>query len=387
MIKKILFLLVLILVSIEFTFFIFSVYENKRLLSPQVLRENYLSAVYPGYNSGCAWGDTVQPHPFWAIQHSQSLNCKIYPLNRFGFMNNEFQDSELAESFNILVTGGSVAEQIAGHAVNPEGASHLETQMNQDFDSPKGKKIRIINASIASGLQPMQTIITMFFVDKVDSVVSLEGYNEAVEFGSSDLSRPPAVWSEFVADRSSVQFLYTKSAMELIRNRNQSIIGSLYTTFYLGKYLLHTGLEEMKPNQSEPAGQKTAASLEDNFLKNYLKYISVTAATTNSFSKKYILFLQPDISHFKVLTNSEKLVFESGNVSSSKKIERVYEYLLSKKLSFPIVSLQKVFQSEQESLYVDNVHTNSQGSRILAAEISQQIGRYLKLKRKKSDEK
>ena len=78
--------------------------------------------------------------------------------------------------FVILVTGGSVAAQFA--QLLPGGPRYLEQALNERYISPMGQPFLVLNGGDAAWKQPQQIILFLLYVDAIDTVVTLDGFNE-----------------------------------------------------------------------------------------------------------------------------------------------------------------------------------------------------------------
>ena len=59
------------------------------------------------------------------------------------------------------------------------GKNYFEYYLNKNFISPNGKPFKIYTGAMGGWTFPNQIMMTLMYNDRVDAIVSLDGYNEA----------------------------------------------------------------------------------------------------------------------------------------------------------------------------------------------------------------
>ena len=63
--------------------------------------------------SACRYIDTLYPHPYLAFVHHANPPCGLRNLNNIGLLNDDYPVEKRQDRFTILLTGGSIASQLA----------------------------------------------------------------------------------------------------------------------------------------------------------------------------------------------------------------------------------------------------------------------------------
>lgn len=384
MVKRFLRNIFLCLVSIFFTFIllecIFTVtyfFKDGRYLSvKEKLKQEenqFTNAVTAG-----SYADTLFPHPYLAFVHRYTQRCPIENLNSLGLFGHEYPFEKKPGTFVILVTGGSVAAQYAGLDVKD---NILEQELNKHYTNDKIKKFLVLNGGDGAWGQPQQFILFSLYSDVIDGVITLDGFNEY--FKTSVLP---------------TRFEYPPKNFILSINKNAGaweamlllfIDGKLYRaqrkTFLLNHskflYFLISSIRSRARSWAEqfPSEESRVAfsdldkmfGLPNDWEKSkrtayntgqYKRYIGMIKAIADSMGVKSIFLIQPCPALEKKLSSKELKL--AGNLAYGKAYAKMTNSLLGLK-GFPIYSLTGLFKNCREDIYIDKIHLNKDGYRIM----------------------
>ncbi len=111
----VLFGLVLSLGAVELMAITWMTLEDGRYTSAPELfqrtQNTFVRDITKGGN--CRYIDTLYPHPYLAFVHHENPPCGLRNLNNIGLLNDHYPLEKRADRFTILLTGGSVAAQLA----------------------------------------------------------------------------------------------------------------------------------------------------------------------------------------------------------------------------------------------------------------------------------
>ena len=138
-------------------------------------RNSYIQDITRGGN--CRYVDTMFPHPYLAFVHHHDNPCGVPDANNIGLLGDNFPVARNNDRYVVLVTGGSVASQIA-QPFDPSKRGFLERELNRHYVSPTGKPFQVLNGALGAWKQPQQMILFAIYGEFVDVVVTLDGYNE-----------------------------------------------------------------------------------------------------------------------------------------------------------------------------------------------------------------
>jgi hypothetical protein len=238
----------------------------------------------------------------------------------------------------------------------------------------------------------------LMYGERVDGVISIDGYNEAfaVQEGRRLEQVPVASFILANSSRTSLRVLGLKFLWAYQYVISKSLLKHSY--FFNVTYKIMTGIyqrhiispeliEEFSKGNTEaialPLPQAQSWSLEslERYIKNFHQIGRVSSIQTAEF-------LQPTRLYGKTLTNEEQLSAEFIQKDIYSKIDNLYQSLEKKK--FPIHSLTNIFKEEKNEIYGDNIHFKmsngiSKGNEILAKKISEQLGKFWSLKKIKDE--
>jgi len=129
---------------------------------------------------GCAYGDTLTPHPYLAFVQRALPGC-VEVIN-VGINGPDYPIENDEDTFVIMLTGGSVAAQLARMKTGS-----FEQVLNTRYGTG-GMRFVVLNGALPAWKQPQQLIMLLLYGDVIDAVVTLDGFNELV-FAHNDQYR------------------------------------------------------------------------------------------------------------------------------------------------------------------------------------------------------
>ena len=129
----------------------------------------------------CRYVDTLFPHPYLAFVHHDNPPCGLHYVNKIGLFGDDFPVVKRTDRYVILLTGGSVASQMAQNW-RPPAPHYLEEELNKKYVSPNGKPFEVLNGGDGAWKEPQAFILFSLYATSVDAVVTLDGFNEYYSF-------------------------------------------------------------------------------------------------------------------------------------------------------------------------------------------------------------
>jgi hypothetical protein len=340
-------------------------------------------------SGACRYIDTLYPHPYLVYVNNGNPPCPGDFINAKGLSGRDLPLKRDADTFAIMLTGGSVAAQFG--QIKSTGPLFLEEELNACYKPPKGSRFVVYNGAVGGWRQPQQTIISMLYGDEVDGIVTLEGINEfqflalmrlEMPNGHFELLNPLALHSSrgIVASAisSQVQIMVSSSparhsfAAYFLVDRLRSWLSHI-ANFELGKRKTSfVSLFELPADWSRE--QRVAFNIEQ-----YRKYLHLIDASAKAEGARAAFFIQPVAAIGKALTAEEKEV--AGSPDYGPGYQQMADALLeTRKEGLQIFSLLDVFQNTSETIYADLAHQafdpitrESRGNRILASAIAERL--------------
>ena len=158
--------------------------------------------------TACRYVDTLFPHPYLAFVHHNNPPCGLEYVNKIGLFGDDYPVVKRTDRYVILLTGGSVASQMAQNWMSPPAPKYLEEELNKNYVSPNGRPFEVLNGGDGAWKQPQAFILFSLYATSVDAVVTLDGFNEYYSFwpGAEErLESPNSNFLEvnpFVADEN-----------------------------------------------------------------------------------------------------------------------------------------------------------------------------------------
>jgi len=354
--------------------------------------------------TACRYVDTLYPHPYVGFVHHANPPCGLPWVNNVGLFGPDFPVVKETDYYVVMLTGGSVASQLAQNSA-PPAPRYLEEELNKKYVSPSGKPWRVLNGADGAWKEPQPFILFSLYASSVDAVVSLGGYNEYYFFwpGAEErLERPLSNFVEvnpFVADEN-----FGDAAIGWVMGR---VAGSLALNPILGRshaaYMVIRGIESVAKGQDVfKSAKKTTLNgifhMPEDIRRDterafgvqlglYQKYLRATEAVAHDYGVKSAYFLQPAPAYGKTLTEEEKRI--AGDLSYRDLYRKVVAGMMTlRQRGLPIYDLGDIFANEKGTIYADHVHyardakNESRGNRLMAARMGELLAETWGLQRK-----
>ena len=347
--------------------------------------------------TACRYVDTLFPHPYLAFVHHNNPPCGLEYVNKIGLFGDDYPVVKRTDRYVVLLTGGSVASQMAQNWMSPPAPKYLEEELNKSYVSPNGKPFEVLNGGDGAWKEPQAFILFSLYATSVDAVVTLDGFNEYYSFwpGAEErLESPNSNFLEvnpFVADEN-----FGDAAIGWVIGR---VAGVLSENAVLGRshaaYMIIRGIESMAKSKDVFKSKKKTTlrglfEMPDEIRKDhdlafavqlslYQKYERGIEAIAKDNGIKTAYFLQPVPAYGKILTEEEKKV--AGDLAYGELYRRIVAGMMTlKDKGLPIFDLGDVVQGHSETLYADHIHFyrklptgESEGYRIMATSMAQKL--------------
>ncbi|MBI2871456.1 MAG: hypothetical protein HYY14_07105 [Candidatus Omnitrophica bacterium] len=336
---------------------------------------------------GLTHADLIMPHPYLSFVHDPELTGDRMRVNERGMAGRDWPERKEEGTFVILLTGGSVAAQLAG--LVPE-KNILEEALNQHYKSEGIKRFIVLNGGGPAWHQPQQFILFALYAHLLDGVITLDGVNEMTNMNGISKSlgygfeQPPdhyfaaiekeggglkSMWP-LRLDGALLRFqrevwLFRHSRLSyLVTNGVRRWARGIYARGEAG------GTKSLRKKTTlffaPPGGMEPDEGVLLDF-DMYKKYIRMMHAIGTRLNVKTLFALQPVPAIGKDLSEEEMKTV--GTITR----ERALGYLIvanSMELlrieeKIPVYGLAGVFRDHRETLYTDAVHLNDSGLSIL----------------------
>ncbi len=355
----------------------------------------------------CRYVDTLFPHPYLAFVHHNNPPCGPEYVNKIGLFGDDYPVVKRTDRYVVLLTGGSVASQMAQNWMSPPAPKYLEEELNKNYVSPNGKPFQVLNGGDGAWKEPQAFILFSLYATSVDAVVTLDGFNEHYSFwpGAEErLESPNSNFLEvnpFVADEN-----FGDAAIGWVIGR---VAGVLSENAILGRshaaYMIIRGIESVAKSKDVFKSKKKTTlrglfEMPEEIRKDrdlafavqlslYQKYERGIEAIAKDNGIKTAYFLQPVPAYGKVLTEEEKKV--AGDLAYGELYRRIVAGMMTlRDKGLPIFDLGDVVQGQSETLYADHIHFyrkmptgESPGYQIMAVRMAEKIAETWGLQKKK----
>jgi hypothetical protein len=342
------------------------------------------------HKESCKNGNLFYPHPYLEYVYHDTPPCAgnvkgaYVPVNRQGLPSPyPIPLSKDPRFFTILLTGGSAGSNVGLYGVygNPTGTPYIERYLNDHYVSPNGMPFRVIDGALGGGKYPRQFIELGLYADRIDAVITFDGFNERAAFVKEapdwfvvrddiSLEMPTNMYGQTVPlyYYGNSGTLKRLAATMLIDDLEGSWLRHSYTAALAYNFLIRE-LEGSAASETDDSDLKQKMSkifsykddhltYEQRFalnLQSYRKYLLEMDAIAKEFGLKYIHFLQPVPAIDKPLTKEEKAVIT--DLSYGPAYKRMVDSLLAlRNQGVPIFSLLHVFSGDTSTRYGDDVH-------------------------------
>jgi len=322
--------------------------------------------------TSCRYIDRLFPHPYVGFVHHGNPPCGMVNINNVGLFNEDFPTVKRDDRYTILLTGGSIASQLAQFDPRPK-PRYLEDELNAHYVSPSGKPFLVLNGGDGGWKQPQPFILFSLYASSLDAVVVIGGLNEFYMFRPHErerLERPESNFLEvnpLVADAN-----FGDAAIGWVMGR---IAGALSLNPVLGHshaaYLLIRGIElAAKSRGALKSNKKTtldslfalppdvAGNGEKVFaaqLALYRKYQSATEAVARDYGVRSAYFFHAVPAWGKTLTPQEKAVV--GDLSYGPLYRRMVDAMMKQReQGLAVFDLGDMLADVKETIYADEAH-------------------------------
>jgi len=354
--------------------------------------------------TACRYVDTLYPHPYVGFVHHGNPPCGIPNVNNVGLFNDDFPVVKRPDRWTILLTGGSVAAQLAQYDPRP-APRYLEDELNNEYVSPNGKPFLVLNGGDGAWKQPQPFILFALHAQAVDAVITLSGMNEYYLFRHYERVRLEWPLGHFVevnplvADANfgdaAIGWVLARIAGELSRS---PVLGWSHAV-----YMVVRGIEAAAKGTSAWQSNKRttldrmfalppgiAGEEEPVFatqLALFQKYNRAIEAMARDYGVKTAYFFQPVPAYGKTLTPQETAV--AGDLSYIAVYRRMVDAMLRQRsLGMAVFDLGDMLVDVRETIYADSVHFyrapdgESVGYRFMAKRVAADVAAAWGLKHK-----
>lgn len=342
--------------------------------------------------SECSWMETLYPHYLtgW-VYKDETLGCgtKTSNLN----LNGQDLPWEKKDEFVILVLGGSVSEHLSGGST-PHKINWLEKKLNELYEGPSGKRIKVVTGSMGGWKQPIQLTMLSTHIQRIDAFISVEGYNEIRTLQRESLEMPfdAFFYLASVPDANNeklVRLMKFQKQIKANKVLDQSffinVVFNKLVQIVKEKYLTEVRQSLIKRKSATPKNW-TEEQRIDFEINKYISYVRSMDGISLANKKPGMIFLQPIPNLYKPLTEYEKKIKHEAKPENYLKIEKMLEENRFHSMKF--ASLKKIYEKEGGEIYWDDIHGvsapdgKSHAYELMAKEIAHRFAAYMKLSRK-----
>ena len=356
-------------------------------------------------HTDCRYVDTLFPHPYVGFVHHANPPCGKPWVNNVGLFGPDFPPEKRTDRYTILLTGGSVASQLAQERA-PPAERYLEEELNRHYTSPNGKPFLVLNGGDGAWKEPQPFILFSLYATSVDAVVTLDGFNEQYFFypGTKErLERPLSNFLDvnpFVADEN-----FGDAAIGWVIGRVAGVLTRIPLLDHShAAYMLVRGIQALaKSRDIAGTGKRTTLNslftlpadiandpekLFQTQLALYQKYERAIEAVAKDNGVRTAYFLQPIPGYGKTLTEDEKRTADFDLVDRYRRI--VAGMLSLRQRGLAVFDLGDVFEGEKGRIYADRIHcwrdpgpkAESRGYTVMAERVAQDLSQAWGLNRK-----
>jgi hypothetical protein len=308
------------------------------------------------------YAGVLQPHPYL----SHVFNAKGRG-NNVGTHGRDFPIVKDPNVFTVLVTGGSVADEICISGL-------LEAALYR-FDF--GKPVVVLNGGGGGWKEPNQLIVTAIYGSVCDAVITLDGFNEMYFCcGTGPRLELPSNNFGMINPILKGGFDRLGASWQIQRLRDFSNCWPLRSLFYATKVARAAVISSMPPQSDDPPTVESIFSLPADWsqeqktafnIEQYRKYTRAVDALASLYNVKVAHFIQPCPAIGKQLTPEERRVVGSLDYAQT------YQQMADALVEIGALSLLDLYSGVDESLYRDHVHVNNEGYRLMADRIALKV--------------
>lgn len=333
-------------------------------------------------------------HPYFGYVQNPGINPVI---NRHGFVGPDPLTANPLNSYNVVITGGSVAGNFYNLSWDRLRAGLL------DLPGFQGKDVNVLSLAVAGYKQPQQLLTLAWMLSrgaKIDLVINIDGYNEVVIGLSKNVPEGaslfyPILWKDLTADFFTPEKRYDLGRLAMCESI-RSGLANLFCLFPLDRSMTATlawSLADSWPRrmqrqavldlervggalpyfQSGPIESLDEDKARDVLVENWAASSRLMAAMVEAAGGAYLHVLQPNqyVAGSKPLSPDEERYAITRMGDNGRLTRAGYA-----KLSQAIPGLEAsgvlffdatgVFSNTTETLYYDTCcHFNSKGTTLL----------------------
>ncbi len=400
--KKVLFIfcsILLLYITVELLCLLLNAYMFKEIkLASNYRKYNSVDYQNISYKGGCnSYEAYLQIDPFLAYKYNRNGECT--DENKAGFTGRKHRDRKNNETFDVVILGGSVAEQISRFMAET-GETYIEKKLNEILSPSLKKPVRVYSIALGDYSQPIQAIGLLTVAHWADAIIDISGYNESHfldrEYGGKEKYRVPANFFK-VLERNKFNFARQSYfiAKDFLRNfsKNKLLkysyllltlevkLKDFYRLYIAEQYELNKENSLKNTNSFDFLELENKKEMYETRMEMSLSYYRSMDAIIKERDIKRVFFIQPALHSKKKPTKIEKQILrlKYGSKKITDKYKREYKYIEDslmklKNLGLPIYSLVKVFDNKGQT-FVDDVHidlndySRKSGGKIMIDEI------------------
>lgn len=300
--------------------------------------------------------------------------------NNYGFQTSEnFPIKRNKDSFVIAIIGGSVANNFSTFIDKDPKVKDL---FKKNVPRLANKDIQFINFAIPGYKQPQQYFVLSYFIDQIDYLIQLDGWNEAWVRTSHQFPADYPAFSEYLYSQQIGEKLEKLLAKKLLIDfLKNNIVLNKSMAVTLARSILQDDWNKLSGDllvNNEKFFYKTHHSEED--LKNIsidamVKYIKLEKNLLKMYNKKAYFFIQPSQYNpdSKTFSDWEKKVIFS-TAENAKINAWAFQKVRAEATKLGSTDLAYIFKNELKSVYVDDCcHLNNLGNKIMADAIFSKV--------------
>lgn len=318
-------------------------------------------------NDGRRLVDALYPHPYLGFVAHRNPPFGLNNVNNVGLFGTDFPDRPRDDAFYVLVTGGSVACQLAHNRTI--GPRYLEDALNRRFRPPKGKRFVVLNGGFPAWKQPQQAILFQLFADVIDGVVCLDGFNEHYMLGinrrfeypagSFHLVNPMTQGGGMAFAAAGLGRLARRALWAVPGLRRSHVVAALSAALREARAAIGREKKATPPTTVESLFDRATplnpAQYRDLALNAQRKHAAAIFGLATLVKVKSAFFLQPVPAIDKVLTEDEKRVV--GPLEYRDAYLAIVRNMLGLRgAGVPVFSLTDLFRDVAETVYADWGH-------------------------------
>ncbi len=318
---------------------------------------------------------SLHPHPYFGYSEKHNKNFAINDLYTLEKKENDY---------NVAILGGSVAVQV-GLYIEKE-LSEFKSTLIKNNPELKDKNIRFFNLAISGSKQPQQFTVAAHFIEKLDLVFNLEGFNESMRPMVKNIPLEyPHLSHLHYRETDKYKNLYETRSLLIMTSRYLSLVFNNLDFSYsanLFSTLMAISMERLETKWDfELINTLGARFIDDEFqfedrIKIWEKYTRMQDLITKHHKVKSYYFLQPNISlkRKNLLTPEEADLYKEQPEVSAWYPHAIELYQRLKTDKIKTYDLTPLFSDIKETVYSDSCcHYNALGVSLLTKEILSKI--------------